>query len=69
MSGCAVSKDPYRREIKQLQKGTIKDDSSFVYHLPYEENKSHLLVQGYFSMYTHKHRAGWIHERRVRQGY
>ena len=57
MSGCAVSKDPYRREIKQLQKGTIKDDSSFVYHLPYEENKSHLLVQGYFSKYTHKNRA------------
>ena len=43
--------------MKQLQKGIIKDDTSFVYHLPYEENKSHLLVQGYFSMYTHKNRA------------
>ena len=57
VSGCAVSKDPYRREIKLLQRGTIKDDSSFIYHLPYEENKSHLLVQGYFSKYTHKNRA------------
>lgn len=44
-------------EIKMLQKGVIKDDSSFVYQLPFEENKSHLLVQGYFSRYTHKTRA------------
>ena len=54
---CSVSKNPQRREIKLLQKGIIKDDTSFVYQLPYEENKTHLLVQGYFSMYTHKHRA------------
>jgi murein DD-endopeptidase MepM/ murein hydrolase activator NlpD len=46
-----------RTELKLLQKGKLKDDSSFVYHLPYEENKGHLLVQGYFSRYTHKHRA------------
>lgn len=56
-SSCAVSKDPYHREIKLLQKGIVKDDTSFVYHLPYQEGKSHLLVQGYFSNYTHKHRA------------
>jgi murein DD-endopeptidase MepM/ murein hydrolase activator NlpD len=46
-----------RTELKLLQKGKLKDDSSFIYHLPYEENKTHLLVQGYFSHYTHKHRA------------
>ena len=46
-----------RQQLKLLQKGIIKDDSSFVYHLPYQENKTHLLVQGYFSHYTHKHRA------------
>ena len=57
MCSCSVSNNPQRREIKLLQKGIIKDDTSFVYHLPYEENKSHLLVQGYFSNYTHKHRA------------
>lgn len=55
--GCYVSKDPQRKEIRQLQKGIMKDDSSFIYHLPYEENKSHLLIQGYFSKYTHKNRA------------
>lgn len=55
--GCAVSNNPVHRELKLLQKGKLKDDTSFIYHLPYEENKTHLLVQGYFSRYTHKHRA------------
>lgn len=57
LTSCSVSNSPQRKELKLLQKGKIKDDSSFVYHLPYEENKTHLLVQGYFSRYTHKHRA------------
>ena len=57
MISCSVSKDPQRKEIKMLQKGIIKDDSSFVYQLPFETNKSHLLVQGYFSRYSHKNRA------------
>lgn len=56
-SGCAVSNNPQRKEIKLLQKGLIKDDTSFVYHLPFEKNKKHLLVQGYFSKYSHKNRA------------
>jgi murein DD-endopeptidase MepM/ murein hydrolase activator NlpD len=56
-AGCTVSNNPMRAELKLLQKGKIKDDSSFVYYLPYEQNKTHLLVQGYFSHYTHKHRA------------
>jgi murein DD-endopeptidase MepM/ murein hydrolase activator NlpD len=54
---CSVSNNPLRKELKLLQRGIIKDDSSFIYQLPYETNKSHLLVQGYFSHYTHKHRA------------
>lgn len=56
-AGCAVSNNPQRKEMKLLQKGIIKDDSSFVYQLPYEEGRSHLLVQGYFSRYTHRNRA------------
>lgn len=56
-TGCSVSQNPMQHEIKMLQKGVIKDDSSFVYQLPFEENKSHVLVQGYFSRYTHKTRA------------
>ena len=57
LAGCAVSKNPQRKEIKQLQKGNIKDDTSFVYSLPFESNKSHLIVQGYFGVFSHKERA------------
>jgi murein DD-endopeptidase MepM/ murein hydrolase activator NlpD len=56
-AGCAVSNNPMRKEIKQLQKGNIKDDTSFVYSLPFESKKSHLIVQGYFGGFSHKERA------------
>ena len=36
--GCSVSKNPLRKEVKALQKGIIKDDSSYVYALPYEND-------------------------------
>ena len=56
-AGCAVSNNPLRKEIKQLQKGAIKDDTSFVYSLPFENGSSHLVVQGYFGIFSHKERA------------
>jgi murein DD-endopeptidase MepM/ murein hydrolase activator NlpD len=55
--GCSVSKNPLRKEVKGLQKGIIKDDSSYVYALPYENKTTHLLIQGYFSHFSHKERA------------
>jgi len=57
LAGCSVSNNPLRKEVKQLQKGTIKDDTSFVYSLPYEAGESHLIVQGYFGIFSHKERA------------
>ena len=57
LCSCAVSNNPQRTTIRQLQKGIITDDTSFIYHLPYEKNTKHLLVQGYFSKYSHKNRA------------
>jgi murein DD-endopeptidase MepM/ murein hydrolase activator NlpD len=56
-TGCAVSNNPQRKEIRQLQKGIIKEDTSFVYQLPFEKDRAHRLVQGYFSRYSHKERA------------
>ena len=46
-----------RKEVKQLQKGIIKDDTSYVYALPYEAGKKHRMVQGYFGPFSHKERA------------
>lgn len=54
---CSLSKNPQGNQIKLLQKGKIKEDTSFVYGLPYEAGKAHLLVQGYYSKYTHRNRA------------
>lgn len=54
---CSVSKNSLRKEIKLLQKGKIIDDTSFVYALPFESRKAHLLVQGYFGKFSHKERA------------
>jgi murein DD-endopeptidase MepM/ murein hydrolase activator NlpD len=57
LTGCAVSKNPLRKQVKLMEKGIIKDDTSFVYALPFEPGRSHWLIQGYFSRLTHKERA------------
>lgn len=57
IAGCSVSKNPLRKQVKQLQKGIIKDDSSYIYALPFEEGKKFRVIQGYFSHFTHKERA------------
>lgn len=57
LAGCAVSKNPLRKQVKLLQKGILTDDTSYVYALPYEEGKTFRVIQGYFSPFTHKERA------------
>jgi murein DD-endopeptidase MepM/ murein hydrolase activator NlpD len=57
LCSCAVSNNPLRKEIKGLQKGTIKDDTSYVYALPYEAGTKHRIIQGYFGPFSHKERA------------
>ncbi len=55
--GCSVSKNPLRKQVKLLQKGKIKEDTSYVYALPFPEGKKYRVIQGYFSGFTHKERA------------
>ncbi|RYY55998.1 MAG: M23 family metallopeptidase [Chitinophagaceae bacterium] len=57
LSSCAASKNPLRREVKLLERGLIKDDTSYIYDLPFENGKAYYCVQGYFSMFTHHERA------------
>jgi len=54
---CSVSNNPLRKEIKHLQKGIIKDDTSYLYALPFKQGKGYRVIQGYFSRFTHKERA------------
>jgi len=56
-SGCHVSKDPMRKEVKLLQKGIIKYDTSYVYALPFEKGRGYRLMQGYFGRFSHKERV------------
>ena len=56
-ASCTVSKDPQRTPLRALQKGTVTEDTSYVYSLPFDTNSTHLVVQGYFSPYSHKHRT------------
>ena len=57
LAACSLSRDPQRRELQLLQKGKIKEDTSYVYWLPYAKGTTHRLVQGYYSGYSHKNRA------------
>ena len=56
-NSCAVNKSPEATRFRALQKGKIKDDSSYVYALPFAVGTKHRLVQGYFSRFTHRNRA------------
>lgn len=57
ISGCAYMQNPMRKETRLLQKGITVDDSSYIYQLPYPKGTSYLMVQGYFTQFTHKRRA------------
>ena len=57
MVSCTVSKNPLRKQVKMLQSGDMKDDTSYIYTLPYEKGRSFLIVQGYFGVFSHQERA------------
>lgn len=57
LTACSVSNNPLRQQVKQLQKGIIKDDTSYVYALPFAKGKTFRVLQGYFSRFSHKERA------------
>jgi murein DD-endopeptidase MepM/ murein hydrolase activator NlpD len=46
------SQDQY--SVNDLKNGKFKEDSSYVYTLPFEHKKKVFLVQGYESMFSHK---------------
>ena len=54
---CSVSNKPQRKQVRLLQKGIIKDDTSYVYSLPYEKGRAFYIVQGYYGVFSHQQRA------------
>ena len=57
LTACVASKDPQSATARNLQRGRLKEDTSFVYALPYPEGKRYLMVQGYFTHFSHRNRA------------
>ena len=56
-TGCVATRNPQQRTALKLQRGKITEDTSYLYSLPYKEGEKFLLVQGYFSILSHKNRA------------
>lgn len=54
---CSVSTSPQRATFRQLQSGKLKEDTSYVYALPFAPGKTYRVIQGYYSRLTHKERA------------
>lgn len=48
----AFAQRPYT--VSELKNGKFKDDSNYIYTLPFEHKKKVFLVQGYESMFSHK---------------
>ena len=40
--------------VRELKNGKFKEDSSFIYNLPFENKKKVFLIQGYESSFSHK---------------
>ncbi len=57
LTSCSVSHNPMRNDVRRLQKGVYsKEDTSFVYALPFKDGKAYWMVQGYFSHFSHRER-------------
>jgi murein DD-endopeptidase MepM/ murein hydrolase activator NlpD len=54
---CGPTRTAYQKEVRAYQRGTISEDTSFVYQLPYPSDLRPRVVQGYFSRFSHKRRA------------
>jgi murein DD-endopeptidase MepM/ murein hydrolase activator NlpD len=45
-----------KKELRQLRKGKLGIDTSFVYQLPFEPGTAHFMVQGYYGWFSHDNR-------------
>jgi murein DD-endopeptidase MepM/ murein hydrolase activator NlpD len=57
LAACRTGLNAQQQTVRQLQQGRITEDTSYVYLLPYLPGKKHWVVQGYYSPFSHKHRA------------
>lgn len=57
LSGCFSPRTPLQKIARKYQSGKLTEDTSFVYQLPFTAGTKVWMFQGYYSRFTHKHRA------------
>lgn len=55
--GCYPPRTPLQKLARKYQSGKLTEDTSVIYQLPYTEGTKSWMFQGYYSRFTHKHRA------------
>jgi murein DD-endopeptidase MepM/ murein hydrolase activator NlpD len=55
--GCGSTHSMMGLQAREYQNGTLKEDTSFLYQLPFETGSKYRIIQGYYSKYTHLNRA------------
>jgi len=57
ISSCFTPRTPIQKIARKYQSGKLTEDTSFVYQLPFTAGTKAWMFQGYYSRFTHRHRA------------
>ena len=56
-TACYPPRNAMQKTARMYQAGRLTEDTSHVYQLPFTSGTKSRVIQGYFSRFTHKHRA------------
>ncbi len=54
---CYPPRNAMQKTARMYQSGKLTEDTSHIYQLPFSSGTKSRVIQGYFSRFTHKHRA------------
>lgn len=54
---CYPPRNAMQKTARMYQSGKLTEDTSHIYQLPFSPGTKSRVIQGYFSRFTHKHRA------------
>lgn len=57
LPACFPPRTAMQKTARLYQAGRLKEDTSHIYQLPFTSGTKSRVIQGYFSRFTHKHRA------------
>ncbi|HNR06733.1 MAG TPA: M23 family metallopeptidase [Saprospiraceae bacterium] len=56
-TACYPPRNAMQKTARKYQSGKLTEDTSYIYQLPFRAGTKSRVIQGYFSRFTHKHRA------------